>query len=51
METKKIYITPFIEKILLDNEISLALESNPPMGPDEASLNIIPDLNHFKSNV
>lgn len=29
------YITPLIEWIALDNEISLALESNPPIGPDE----------------
>ncbi len=35
METKKSYITPQIELIPLDNEISLALESNPPGGPGE----------------
>jgi hypothetical protein len=35
METKKKYIAPRIEWIPLDNEISLALESNPPIGPDE----------------
>jgi hypothetical protein len=34
MEKKK-YIKPRIEWIPLDNEISLALESNPPIGPDE----------------
>jgi len=34
MEKKK-YITPRIEWIQLDNEISLALESNPPAGPEE----------------
>jgi len=34
MEKKK-YITPRIEWIPLDNEISLALESNPPAGPSE----------------
>lgn len=34
MEKKK-YITPRIEWIPLDNEISLALESNPPAGPEE----------------
>ncbi len=32
---KKIYCTPCIEIILLDNEISLALESSPPPGPSE----------------
>lgn len=37
MEKKK-YIIPNIEIILLDNEISLALESLPPVGPDELSL-------------
>jgi len=34
MEKKK-YISPSIEWIPLDNEISLALESNPPAGPGE----------------
>lgn len=34
MEKKK-YKTPRIEIIILDNEISLALESTPPVGPDE----------------
>jgi len=36
MEKKK-YISPQIEIIFLDNEISLALESNPPIGPDETA--------------
>lgn len=36
MEIKKLYITPHIESILLDNEMSLALESAPPAGPDES---------------
>jgi hypothetical protein len=35
METKKKYIKPRIEWIPLDNEISLALESAPPVGPSE----------------
>lgn len=35
MEAKQTYITPSIVHIQLDNEISLALESNPPTGPDE----------------
>jgi len=38
MEIKKKYITPRIEWIPLDNFISLALESNPPVGPNEASV-------------
>lgn len=29
LETKRAYITPIIEAILLDNEISLALQSLP----------------------
>jgi hypothetical protein len=33
---KKQYISPYINVILLDNEISLALESNPPAGPEES---------------
>jgi hypothetical protein len=32
---KKKYIKPRIEWIPLDNEISLALESTPPIGPSE----------------
>ena len=40
METKKKYIKPRIEIIFLDNEISLALESAPPVGPSE-TLNCI----------
>jgi hypothetical protein len=34
MEKKK-YKAPRIELIFLDNEISLALESSPPVGPSE----------------
>jgi hypothetical protein len=37
METKKEYTAPRIEWIPLDNEISLALESTPPFGPDETN--------------
>lgn len=37
METKKQYTLPAIEIILLDNEISLALESSPPLGPGESA--------------
>jgi len=36
METMRIYTAPDIEVIVLDNEISLALQSaNPPFGPGE----------------
>lgn len=34
---KKKYIQPRIETVILDYEISLALESAPPSGPDEAN--------------
>ena len=37
---KRLYITPMIEKINLDNKISLALESTPPEGPVEGSNNL-----------
>jgi hypothetical protein len=38
MENKKAYTAPEIELIPLDNDISLALESNPPAGPEEVYL-------------
>ncbi len=44
---KKLYIQPEIELVKLDNEISLALESAPPEGPDEVN-NLAP--NHFNNN-
>jgi len=34
---KRPYISPTIERVELDNEISLALESSPPSGPGEYS--------------
>ena len=38
METMKSkYIAPEIVTILLDNEISLSMESEPPIGPNETS--------------
>jgi hypothetical protein len=46
MEIKKSYKSPAIELIVLDNEISLALESAPPVGPDE-SYNKISSPDHF----
>jgi hypothetical protein len=48
METKKTYTAPIIELVLLDNEISLALESNPPLGPEETSNSLAPEL--FNNN-
>jgi hypothetical protein len=47
METKKKYIKPRIEWIPLDNEISLALESSPPIGPSETFNSV---QNPFKEN-
>lgn len=32
---RRIYISPVIDLIKLDNEISLALQSEPPIGPNE----------------
>jgi len=36
---KRFYITPSVDVIKLDNEISLALESDAPVGPGEGKLN------------
>ena len=36
--TKKQYFVPHIERIELDNEIVLQLESTPPKAPGEANL-------------
>lgn len=48
MKMKKLkYVTPRIDYIRLDNEISLILESEPPVGPDEVSNN---HLNYKSSN-
>jgi hypothetical protein len=49
---KKIYSTPCIDLIILDNEISLALESSPPAGPEETSTNLPFNFNNnpFKGN-
>ncbi len=43
---KKMYVVPEIDIVVLDNEISLALES-PPAGPDEG-INTTP--NYFNNN-
>lgn len=38
MEIKITYSTPHIERIIIDSDVSLALESSPPLGPDETQL-------------
>jgi len=50
---KRIYLNPTIELIKLDNEISLALESFPPEGPEEG-LSLAPEYinnNPFRNNM
>jgi hypothetical protein len=51
---KRIYITPELERVELDNEISLALESvNPNPAPGESMNNVPEYFNNdpFKTNV
>lgn len=50
---KRMYYSPAIEQIKLDNEISLALESSPPAGPGEASQQVNTHFNNdfFKSRL
>ena len=50
---KKEYLTPVVEKIKLDNEVSLTLESTPPAGPNEGYLKVPEYLNNdpFKGNL
>ena len=51
---RAIYIAPCIERIKLDNLISLALESNPAIGPGEEVFNKAPEYfnnNPFKSTI
>ena len=53
MSTKKQdYIAPQVERIELDNEIALQLESTPPKAPGEANLKAPEYFNNdpFKSN-
>lgn len=45
---KRIYKQPTIECIQLDNEISLALESNPMDGPGES--NLLRKNEYFQTN-
>jgi hypothetical protein len=49
---KREYLQPIISVISLDNEISLQLESTPPIGPNETKLDIREYFgnNPFKSN-
>ena len=51
--TKKQYIIPNVERIELDNEIALQLESTPPKAPGEAHLNAPEYFNNdpFKANL
>ena len=46
-KVKTLYHAPRIERIELDNAISLVLESEPPIGPNESTL-MSPD--YFNSN-
>ena len=50
---KKAYFTPQIERITLDNEISLALESTPAPGPGEGYNKAPEYMNNdpFKANL
>lgn len=53
MTQKQVYVTPEVERIELDNEIALQLESTPPKAPGEAHLNV-PDFfnsDPFKTNL
>jgi hypothetical protein len=49
--TKQPYVCPEIEIVFLDNEISLALTSNPPIGPDEEDVYSFYDNQLMKSDV
>ena len=52
MAQKQMYNAPQIERIELDNEIALQLESTPPKAPGEAHLNAPEYFNNdpFKTN-
>jgi len=51
-KAKRVYVTPVMEQVKLDNEISLVLESDPPTGPNQGSLMAPEHFNNdpFKSN-
>lgn len=46
MTEKRMYYCPEIILIELDNEISVALESAPPVGPGEGA-SLAPEFKHF----
>jgi len=48
---KKIYNTPLVECVKLDNEISLQLESEPPIGPYESKAPDHFNNDPFKTNI
>lgn len=50
---KRIFQAPQIEKVELDNEISLVLQSAPPTGPDEITSKVPEYFNPdpFKANI
>jgi len=50
-KVRRTYLAPVIEKVILDNEISLALESIPPGGPNEGLLNTPEYLKNDPFNV
>jgi len=52
MKTKQSYIAPQVERIGLDNEIALQLESTPPKAPGEAHLHAPEYFNNdpFRTN-
>ena len=49
----RLYVSPQIERVELDNEIALALESTPPEGPGESQLKVPEYLNNdpYKANM
>ena len=51
--TNNQYIAPQVERIELDNEIALQLESTPPKAPGEANLNAPEYFNNdpYKINI
>jgi len=51
LKEKSSYNSPKIEQIKLDNEISLALESTPPTGPNETFAPEYCNKDPFKSNL
>lgn len=50
---KLFYVTPSIEIVKLDNEISLAMESDAPVGPGEGRLITPENINNdpYKTNL